>query len=259
LPLKIDLVRPTHERDSTASNTPDLYIQTRLYKISNEGGILMSSLARIAASRANGALSRGPKTAAGKARSSRNNTRHGFLSRAAPAPDPSDSGFQDLLADYVRRFGHTDPSTVEALALCQWRARLAWTMEKQWLDELMAADPTPEPAAKLAHAFAALAKTNKYRLLLRFEGRQQRLTKRLLQSLLHRPAIENAGSNLAPTPAAGQNEQPQAAPAARNDDSNLEWPPSRPACRHPRRKESIGRPQFRPATRAAAHRPRHVP
>ena len=228
-----------------------------------KGGILMSSLARIAASRANGALSRGPKTAAGKARSSRNNTRHGFLSREAPSPDPSDSAFHDLLADYVRRFADTDPNTVEALALCHWRARLAWATEKQWLDELMAADPTPEPAAKLAHAFAALAKTNKYRLLLRFEGRQQRLTKRLLQSLLHRPAIENAGSNLALTPAAGESEQPQptltAAPAARNDDSNLEPPRYRPACRHPRRNKSNDRTQFRPAARAAAHRPRHVP
>ena len=185
----------------------------------------MSSLARIAASRANGRLSRGPKTAAGKARSSRNNTRHGLLSSEGPTPDPSDPAYQALLASYRRRFPTADPVIPYSLALCQWRLRYSWTMEKQWLDELIAIDPNSNPNAQIAHAFAALAGTNKYRLLMRFEGRQHRWYSLLLKSLLCPHASKNDGSNLAESSPA----VPPAATLIKNDGSNLESPALPPA------------------------------
>ncbi len=46
-----------------------------------------------AASRANGAKSRGPKTAAGKRRSSRNGCKHNLYSRVAPMPPADDPDF----------------------------------------------------------------------------------------------------------------------------------------------------------------------
>ena len=50
-----------------------------------------------AASRANGARSRGPKSPEGKARSAQNSVRHGLLARAVALPGESREKFDQLL------------------------------------------------------------------------------------------------------------------------------------------------------------------
>ena len=61
----------------------------------------MSSFRRIISSRANGALSAGPKTDAGKRRSSQNARRHGCRSRTFLCPkatyDPNSTSFKSIL------------------------------------------------------------------------------------------------------------------------------------------------------------------
>ena len=64
----------------------------------------MSSEKRIAASQRNGALSRGPKTTAGKAISSRNALRHGLLAKVIVHADDRPGAIarlQRALGEYV--------------------------------------------------------------------------------------------------------------------------------------------------------------
>jgi hypothetical protein len=63
----------------------------------------MSSIRRILASRANGARSRGPKTAAGKQRPSSNARRHGLLANCLVLENESVEGFHEILDDFIDR------------------------------------------------------------------------------------------------------------------------------------------------------------
>jgi len=65
----------------------------------------MATQKQIDAAHANGALSRGPKTPEGKARSARNATRHGLLSKIVLLDNEGREGFQELFENYTRRFG----------------------------------------------------------------------------------------------------------------------------------------------------------
>ena len=64
----------------------------------------MRSERQILASRANGARSRGPVTAEGKRRSSRNAVSHGLLAEVVVLPGESQDAFCRLLTDYLKRF-----------------------------------------------------------------------------------------------------------------------------------------------------------
>jgi len=87
-----------------------------------------SPRAMSAMSRANGAKSRGPATAAGRARSSRNSIRHGLRAKTVVLPTESardyPRDYQCLLESYI---DHFQPATgVEndlllALAAARWR------------------------------------------------------------------------------------------------------------------------------------------
>ena len=111
----------------------------------------MSSLLRIASSRANGAKSRGPVTAAGKlasaanaihatgpvtpegkARVSQNATRHGMLAQSVVLHSESDAGFTALLADLIDEFQPETPSEtrlIEIMAVADWRRSRLWCLE----------------------------------------------------------------------------------------------------------------------------------
>jgi len=68
----------------------------------------MISQRKLLAVRNNGSLSRGPKTPEGKARSSRNATRHGLLAKCVLLPHESRENFEVLLNQYMERFGPLD-------------------------------------------------------------------------------------------------------------------------------------------------------
>src|SRR5918911_5576219 len=86
---------------------------------------LSPSSAQSAASRANGALSRGPVTPEGKARSAQNATRHnlrGAAFRLLPGEDRAE--FEALLAELVERHAPADDperACVEEIAFARWR------------------------------------------------------------------------------------------------------------------------------------------
>jgi hypothetical protein len=149
----------------------------------------MPSERRIEAARANGAKSRGPKTPAGKMRSSRTATRHGLLSECAVLHNESKEVFDDLLAQYYRRLAPSDDmeaGIVDEMAAAFWRIRRAWTIETSILNRAL--DPQLPPGHneidRIAGAFTQTAGTPHVALVHRYEARLHRVFQRALQTLI---------------------------------------------------------------------------
>ena len=68
-------------------------------------GMKMRSMRRIKASQLNGARSRGPKTPAGKNRSSLNAIRHGLLARCTVLEGEPPENFEIFLGQHLEKFG----------------------------------------------------------------------------------------------------------------------------------------------------------
>jgi hypothetical protein len=112
----------------------------------------MSSILRIASSRANGAKSRGPVTEEGKrasaansakstgpvtpegkARSSQNATRHGLLADSMVLEGESEdrfSAYLSVLEDELQPAPGVESSLVETMAVAHWRRMRIWSLEK---------------------------------------------------------------------------------------------------------------------------------
>ena len=91
---------------------------------------MTSSSARAEASRRNGARSRGPVTAAGKARSARNATRHGLRARSVLLADESARDFAGLagaLRAELAPVGVLQAELAARVAAAAWRARAGRT------------------------------------------------------------------------------------------------------------------------------------
>jgi hypothetical protein len=148
----------------------------------------LSSLRRVLASRANGARSRGPKTAAGKQRSSTNAIRHGLLARCVVLENESLKGFQELLADFIRRFQPADGvelGMIEEMISALWRQRRAWAIETSLMDSAVAAQPCETgELVRLASGFTMLAAQPQLELIHRYETRLHRTFQRALNNLL---------------------------------------------------------------------------
>lgn len=119
--------------------------------------------------RRNGAKSRGPVTAAGKANSSRNALIHGLTaSRAVVLDYERREDFHQLLAEYRQTHRPATPAEhalVDRMAAAQWRIQRLWTIETALLDtEIVRRRPRVElvfpdadEAQELALAFRSLA------------------------------------------------------------------------------------------------------
>ena len=118
---------------------------------------------QIAASKANGAKSKGPVSPQGKARSSRNNTSHGLLARSVVLEEESEDRF---LAFYQRMFDEFRPSTDSELAALETMAAARWrqlrslsrkcAFQRVALDRDIAfQDHNTGPAVRAVDAFAA--------------------------------------------------------------------------------------------------------
>src|SRR5579863_2385025 len=140
----------------------------------------MSSERRIASSRANGALSYGPKTPEGKLRSARNSIRHGVLARTIVLQEESAASFNNLLAAFEQELqphGPVERSCVENMAVARWRMLRLWGMEKAGLQlEMARQDPNLQDApTRAAGAFRALCDDSRSAdLLHRYEIRYDR-------------------------------------------------------------------------------------
>jgi hypothetical protein len=91
------------------------------------------SEAQIAASRANGAKSRGPVTLQGRINSGRHKIKHGLLARTVVLETENMDRFHDLLNSLVATYqpiGPTESVLVEKMAVAHWRLLRLWCHQK---------------------------------------------------------------------------------------------------------------------------------
>jgi hypothetical protein len=144
----------------------------------------------------NGKKSRGPKTAAGKAISSRNAVKHGFVARNILIHGESPERFAELVDAMHREFAPETPSenaAVESMIFSRWRQMRIWTMEKAYVDTEIRtlgkapADLEPQIAVctRASLAFRNLAEnSNTLSLFHRYETSYDRQFTRALRRFL---------------------------------------------------------------------------
>ena len=146
----------------------------------------MISQKRILAARANGALSRGPKTPEGKARS-RNAVRSRRLTDGVVLSQESREAFQELFNFHVDCFSPLDDvemGMVEEMAAAYWRLRRNWAIENYLLDSAAAAQPEGPELPRIAAAFSELSAGPQLANLRRYETRLHVMYQRALHNLL---------------------------------------------------------------------------
>lgn len=120
----------------------------------------MSSILRINANRINGAKSRGPVTAEGKAIASQNALKHGLLARSVVLRNECNDGFEAahaaLRAELQPRT-YVENELVEIMANANWRRKRAWHLEMAQLTHAIdARQSTGDPITDTALAFGDL-------------------------------------------------------------------------------------------------------
>jgi hypothetical protein len=134
--------------------------------------------ARAIASRRNGARSRGPKTAAGRARSSRNSLKHGFNARRFLLLDDEDAAafaaFEAAARTELAPAGAFQADLVTRIVAAAWRARRADRLEAALLGRYLAdARPGAANAAQVALGFGLMRDGNgprAFQTLVRYRG-----------------------------------------------------------------------------------------
>jgi hypothetical protein len=129
----------------------------------------------------NGAKSNGPKTAAGKARSSQNARKHGFSSHHLVLSSEEEPLYNELLRSYIERFQPADGVEMGALSqlvTAAWRLQRAWVNETRLLElglvknrpyytEKFGGLTMEELTALVCHDFAAKPSYTRYEPFLR--------------------------------------------------------------------------------------------
>jgi hypothetical protein len=143
--------------------------------------------------RANGAKSRGPTTAEGKEKSSRNSIKHGLTAGNGNIlldcedPDQFDEVLNKLLG--IHQPGTpAETDLVEEMVACRWRTRRMWTIETGLLNAEILAQAaktdTPDSNIHLTMAFRSLTDDSRSLALAnRYEARLQRLYDRAYKTL----------------------------------------------------------------------------
>jgi hypothetical protein len=156
----------------------------------------MTSELKSATSRANGAKSRGPKTAETREKSSRNSLDHGFTAKktivlACENPEQ----FQELLDDYAATYQPGSPvemDLVNEMVACRWRMQRLRMIETALLDSEMERElpeteiqVTPEdPGYQIAFAFRRIVDESRaISLASRYESRLHRIHERSHRTL----------------------------------------------------------------------------
>jgi len=143
--------------------------------------------------RANGAKSRGPTTAEGKEKSSRNAIKHGLTAGTGnillDSEDPDE--FEEIFNKLQGIHAPATPSEndiVEEMVAARWRIRRMWTIETNLFNvEILsqqAKTEAPGPGIHLAMAYRALSDDSRsLALASRYEARLQRLYDRAYKTL----------------------------------------------------------------------------
>ena len=171
----------------------------------------MSSIRRIQASQRNGARSKGPKTAAGKVRSSENATRHGLLAKRVVLSNESEENFQIVMDQYVEKLDPQDGveySFVEEMVACYWRLHRSMAIEKGLFDQALQKHPNGLQINRAAEAWSELAAGDALKLLLRYQTALHRNFQRSMNNLLLLRDIEpeNIEPRNEPSPTSGHSE-----------------------------------------------------
>ena len=184
------------------------------------------------ASRANGALSRGPVTPEGKARSSRNNFRHGLLSRGMLLPSENPEKFAAFNAGIANDFEIRSASEdlfAQQFAMAGWRLHRLWDLQatalrNEVVTSTTANNQTPEAAGSNASldAWKVLCETNFFPLLRRYEANYDRQMHRSFSRLealgsYRGPFEPTVSVSPAPSTASPDVCLPDSAPLAAND------------------------------------------
>jgi hypothetical protein len=143
----------------------------------------MRTPAQQAASRANGALSRGPKTEEGKRRSAAKPSSHHLLAKTTVLKVESRKGFQELVREHMLCIAPRDAvefAAVEEICSATWRLYRLRAIERKAIDLELAAQSSPDNLECLLHACGALAGNPPHVLLQRHETRLQNIIRRSL-------------------------------------------------------------------------------
>jgi len=165
----------------------------------------MISEKRLLANRANGALSRGPVTPEGKARSARNATRHGLLSKCVVLRNENREAFEQLFEMYAGRFAPIDDvelGLIEEMVAAYWRLRRALAIEMNMFDLEMDRHPSGSELDRLTSSFGDLAASPKFNLMYRYQTRLHLMHSRALRDLVIMRRMLPAGAGDCPSPPA---------------------------------------------------------
>ncbi|HTS48058.1 MAG TPA: hypothetical protein VMH05_08940 [Bryobacteraceae bacterium] len=161
--------------------------------------------------RINGAKSHGPKTEAGRKRSSQNAIKHGLTSQTLVLPTEDPEEFQQLLTSYLDQFQPDGPAElhlVHEMVAAKWRLERLAVIETQLYTEYLEqveedADDPLSPVESLTSAFTGLANSNSYPFLQRVEARLERTYARALRTLIQLQRLRQSSgqpNDAAPTP-----------------------------------------------------------
>jgi hypothetical protein len=184
--------------------------------------------AQIAASRSNGAQSRGPVTSAGKAKSALNATKHGLWSRKVTLITEEAEVFAEFRDRLVRELAPVNDAASELafeIAAAQWRLERILNLEIALINsEIESLDELPDAAPRSALERTADAWQSLHnRGVLKQVNRQEATLRRLIDQLL----VQFEETNLSAEPALP--ETPVAPHIRRNEPEPLPAPkPKRP-------------------------------
>jgi hypothetical protein len=151
-----------------------------------------SMSAKAQAARINGALSNGPITEEGKARSAQNSLKHGLTSTQVVLPHESQSDYDALEAAIIARFKPEDEFEVELareMAAARWRLRRIQVMESAYFKKVMREHqerlgPDTQADDVRDAAYAEIAESKTMRNLVRHQGQLRRAYEKAWKELL---------------------------------------------------------------------------
>ena len=170
----------------------------------------MPALTKSESARINGAKSHGPKTEAGRRRSSQNAIKHGLTAQTLVLPTEDPDEFHQLLTSYLDQFHPDGPAEihlVHEMVAAKWRLQRLAIIETQLYVEYMEhvqedADDPLSPVESLTAAFTRLANSNSFPFLHRVESRLERTYSRALRTLIQLQRLRQSAQppGQAPTP-----------------------------------------------------------
>ena len=164
----------------------------------------MSTVQRILASRANGARSKGPVSAEGKRKSSKNAITHGLLARNIVLSDESPEGFEAIMNDHLERLQPADGmelGLIEDMAASRYRFHRALAIETRLIENESATLPDSDSLDRMSNAFDTLAAKPALGLIHRYQTRLYLNYQRALQNMLLLRALARPNEpRIDPTP-----------------------------------------------------------